>query len=346
MRPTDAPTERYAAQSAKYEADLNADVQAILNQPSGINVKGLIDAVPMPSYAPGASADSDFAGYEWADQFGNGKPNLDLARVRYVQGGPRKSADAAEAAGYQRELEDFNRANGWYNDGLVMRMMPRKGPSDTGQRLEPRTGDGLLSSERYLRDNGFIDPRAGTLEYDVGRRLIEDIGIAGAPEAAIGLIPARVTAAASRYMGAAGEFVLGEQRMAKLALAGEMRAGLQFGDATLGQGYGSASSLYLDDSTNLLTFRASSMYSPSNSDLSRLALDGFKRSGEPVFRTGEGLAASEFERAFGGMLDRITPDSWPHPNPPDFMIKGGQYDGKTVDFLYVKTRLVINTFNE
>jgi hypothetical protein len=244
-------------------------------------------------------------------------------------GGGISALEAREARVRQHQQ---NAMYGISDDGVMNRLIaPVRG---TGQRLVPMRGDGLSPASRYLRDGGFTDARAGTLEYDVGRRLIEDLSIVGAPEVALGLIPAKVSSAASRYVGAAGEFLFGEQRMARIALAGELRTGLQLGETTLGQGYGNMSALHLDGETNLLTFRASSMYSPSNADLSRLALDGFRRSGEPVFRTGEGLAASEFERAFGGMLDRITPDSWSTPNPPDFIIKGGQFDGKTVDFLY------------
>jgi len=42
------------------------------------------------------------------------------------------------------------------------------------------------------------------------------------------LVPAKLTAAAGKYLTVAGNALLGEQRMAKIALAGEMRAGIQF----------------------------------------------------------------------------------------------------------------------
>ncbi|MFC4158784.1 hypothetical protein [Chitinimonas lacunae] len=85
----------------------------------------------------------------------------------------------------------------------------------------------------------------------------------------------------------------------------------------------------------------------SRADLSRLALDGRTRTGEPVFRTGEGLAAAEFESAFGVHLERISKEAWPSKNPPDFKIVGGDLDGKTVDFLYTAdSRYAVEKMND
>jgi hypothetical protein len=129
-----------------------------------------------------------------------------------------------------RQLQQ-NAMYGISDDGVMNRLIsPNR---DTGQRLVPTTGDGLSAAARYLRDNGYLDPREGQVSYDVGRHLIEDIGVVGAPEAALGLIPTKVTAAANRYITAAGEFVLGEQRAAKFALNAELRNGLALGELGL-----------------------------------------------------------------------------------------------------------------
>ncbi|AKU21153.1 hypothetical protein ACZ75_06325 [Massilia sp. NR 4-1] len=136
---------------------------------------------------------------------------------------------AKEEARYKQELAA---ENGWYDDGLVCK--PIRSIDENGQRLVNATGDGLSGAQRYLRDNGFTDRRAGTLEYNVGRRLIEDIGIVGAPEAAIGLIPTRTATVAGRYLNAAGDLIFGEQRMARLALDSELKVGIS---ANLGVGY-------------------------------------------------------------------------------------------------------------
>jgi hypothetical protein len=72
----------------------------------------------------------------------------------------------------------------------------------------------------------------------------------------------------------------------------------------------------------------------TNAELTRLSLDGYNKTGTPIYRTGEGLAASEFEKTFGVTLERITKETSNVKNPADFTIRGGELDGKTIDFLY------------
>jgi len=100
-----------------------------------------------------------------------------------------------------------------------------------------------------------------------------------------------------------------------------------------------------DAELGLNTYR--SIGSVSRADLSRLALDGRTRTGLPEFRTGEGLAAGEFENAFGVRFERISKETWPSKNPPDYRIFGGELDGKTVDFLYTAdSRYAVEKMND
>ncbi|WP_256082182.1 hypothetical protein [Massilia sp. YIM B04103] len=133
------------------------------------------------------------------------------------------ATSAKEEARYKQELAA---QSGWYDDGLVCK--PIRSIDDNGQRLVNATGDGLSGAQRYLRDNGFTDPRAGTLTYDVGRHLIEDIGLVGSPFAMTGLLPAKLAIGVSSAITSVGNATLGETRMLTMALSSEIKAGLQF----------------------------------------------------------------------------------------------------------------------
>ena len=160
---------------------------------------------------------------------------------------------AVEARDARLRQQQQNAMYGISDDGVMNRLVTPV--RDTGQRLVPMKGDGLSPAERYLRDNGYMDPRAGQLSYDVGRHLIEDMGLVGSPYAAAGLLPAKYTVGLSNAIAAFGDATLGETRMLTMALNSEINASLQFARIPGGRAYsGSALSaartpLYFDAET-------------------------------------------------------------------------------------------------